>query len=180
MRFLCLYLLSFIVNNNTAFMSPPSLRSQNGLLFPPRPCQAPAPFSRTPRSLFSVPDGEELGEGEGEGDDKANGDSLQRELSSRLTNLTTIEELEYRVNKLKLEEANIERFKKAAPRFLPYTECKNWVHAWGRRWESKEEWEAWIADGEKRNSYIPSDPEKYYTKTGSWEGWEEFLGVRDA
>ena len=38
----------------------------------------------------------------------------------------------------------------------------------------------WIADGEKRNSYIPSDPEKYYTRTGSWEGWEEFLGVRDS
>ena len=58
-----------------------------------------------------------------------------------MAHLTTIDELEYRVHKLKLEQANIERFKKAGPRFLPYMECKNWVQAWGRRWESKEEWE---------------------------------------
>ena len=106
-------------------------------------------------------------------------DGLKRELDSRLQNLTIIEELDYRVQKLRLEEQNIASFKKAKPRFLPYKECKNWVQAWGRRWESKEEWESWIADGEKRNAYIPSDPEVYYTKTGSWEGWDLFLGVKE-
>jgi len=30
-------------------------------------------------------------------------------------------------------------------------------------------------EGEKRNSYIPSDPEKYYTRMGVWKGWDDFL-----
>ena len=34
-------------------------------------------------------------------------------------------------------------------------------------------------DGEKRNSYIPSDPEEYYMRVGGWRGWEHFLGVED-
>jgi hypothetical protein len=38
----------------------------------------------------------------------------------------------------------------------------------------------WIADGEKRNSYIPSRPEEYYTRTGDWISWvreNEYVGV---
>jgi len=38
----------------------------------------------------------------------------------------------------------------------------------------------WIQRGEKRNPYIPSDPEGYYSTTGEWKSWEDFLGVDDA
>jgi len=88
-----------------------------------------------------------------------------------------IEDLDWRVEKLRLEEANTRRFLKSGPRFLPYGECKQWVQAWGERWKSAEEWNEWIAAGEKRNSYIPSRPEEYYTRTGDWISWEDFLGV---
>jgi hypothetical protein len=29
----------------------------------------------------------------------------------------------------------------------------------------------WIQSGEKRNSYIPSRPDEYYTRTGRWISW---------
>jgi hypothetical protein len=51
-----------------------------------------------------------------------------------------LEDLEWRVAKLRLEEANTKRFLKAGPRFLPYEECRKWVQAWGNRWQSAQEW----------------------------------------
>ena len=65
-----------------------------------------------------------------------------------------IDDLNWRVEKLRLEERNTQRFLKAGPRFLPYQECRKWVQAWGR-WKSEEDWRQWISMGEKRNSYIP-------------------------
>ena len=29
----------------------------------------------------------------------------------------------------------------------------------------------WIAEGEKRNSYVPSRPDEYYSNTGDWISW---------
>ena len=88
-----------------------------------------------------------------------------------------IEDLGWRVQKLRLEEANKRRFLKSGPRFLPYKDVQKWVQAWGDRWTSEEEWKEWISAGEKRNSYIPSRPDEYYTRTGDWISWEDFLGV---
>lgn len=65
-----------------------------------------------------------------------------------------MEDLAWRVEKLRLEEQNIKRFLKAKPVFLPYEECRKWVQAFGR-WRTEEDWLEWIAMGEKRNSYIP-------------------------
>jgi len=89
-----------------------------------------------------------------------------------------LEDLSWRVEKLRLEEANKRRFLKSGPRFLPYGECQKWVHAWGERWANAGEWNEWISYGEKRNSYIPSRPEEYYTRRGAWVSWEDFLGVK--
>ena len=50
-----------------------------------------------------------------------------------------LEDLNWRVEKLRLEEANTRRFLKAKPRFLPYDECAKWVQAFGR-WRTKEDW----------------------------------------
>lgn len=51
-----------------------------------------------------------------------------------------LEDLDWRVEKLRLEEANKRRFLKSGPRFLPYEEAKKWVQAWGERWISEKEW----------------------------------------
>jgi hypothetical protein len=88
-----------------------------------------------------------------------------------------LDDLTWRVEKLRLEEANIKRFLKSGPRFLPYDECRKWVQAWGSRWSTEQEWKSWIATGEKRNPYIPSRPNEYYGKIGKWVSWEHFLGT---
>jgi len=50
-----------------------------------------------------------------------------------------IEDLSWRVAKLRLEEANTRRFLKARPRYLPYDECRKWVQAWNR-WDNEQDW----------------------------------------
>ena len=89
---------------------------------------------------------------------------------------SVLNDLNWRVEKLRLEEANTRRFLKSGPRFLPYEECRKWVKAW-YRWENEQEWKEWIDEGEKRNSYIPARPDEYYGKRGEWKNWEHFLGV---
>jgi len=76
------------------------------------------------------------------------------------TGSVLIEDLSWRVEKLRLEEQNRERFLKSKPRFLPYEECRKWVQAFGR-WKTEEDWKEWISMGEKRNSYIPVSESKF-------------------
>lgn len=127
--------------------------------------------------------------GSGNGDDLLNGDealfaSIDENKSTKSNNqkkeesVVDFDDLSWRMNKLRLEEANTRRFLKAGPRFLPYNECRKWVKAWNR-WETEEEWKGWIDEGEKRNSYIPARPDEYYGKLGQWKGWDHFLGVSD-
>mmetsp|Transcript_7716 Transcript_7716/g.16087 ORF Transcript_7716/g.16087 Transcript_7716/m.16087 type:complete len:217 (-) Transcript_7716:98-748(-) len=86
-----------------------------------------------------------------------------------------IDDLAWRVAKLRLEEENTRRFLRAGPRFLPYEECRKWVAAWNR-WDTEEDWKNWIREGEKRNAYIPARPDEYYGKIGKWISWDHFLG----
>lgn len=87
-----------------------------------------------------------------------------------------LNDLTWRVEKLRLEEQNKRRFLKSGARFLPYEECRKWVQAWGKSyWQTRDDWYSWIAMGEKRNAYIPSRPDEYYTKSGDWISWEHFL-----
>mmetsp|Transcript_1079 Transcript_1079/g.2373 ORF Transcript_1079/g.2373 Transcript_1079/m.2373 type:complete len:299 (+) Transcript_1079:123-1019(+) len=112
----------------------------------------------------------------------SNNDPLQRmsaeDVRGRPSGVV-MEDLDWRLMKLKLEEENTRRFLTSGPRFLPYQECRKWVQAWGQRWRTQKDWNYWIECGEKRNSYIPSRPEEYYTKRGSWISWAHFLGVDD-
>ena len=110
------------------------------------------------------------------GDDTNENDEENEEEEQLGDEGVVIEDLNWRVEKLRLEEQNTRRFLKAKPRFLPYEDCRQWVQAWGQRWETKEDWRNWIAMGEKRNSYIPSKPDDYYTSLGEWKGWAHFLG----
>lgn len=86
-----------------------------------------------------------------------------------------VDDLSWKLARVRLEQENTKRFLKAGPRFLPYEECRNWVTAWNR-WETEEDWKAWIREGEKRNAYIPARPDEYYGRLGQWKGWAHFLG----
>ena len=59
-----------------------------------------------------------------------------------------LEDLSWRVEKLRLEEANKRRFLKAKPIFLPYDECRKWVQAWGRRWTCEDDWYVYLEAAE--------------------------------
>lgn len=86
-----------------------------------------------------------------------------------------LEDLDWRIAKIRLEEQNIQRMLKSRPRKLPYEECRRWVQAWGGRWLTEEDWNDWILMGEKRNAYIPASPDDYYSRTGDWVSWHHFL-----
>lgn len=87
---------------------------------------------------------------------------------------SAMNDLSWRVEKLRLEEQNTKRFLKAGPRFLPYEECRKWVQAWSR-WDNEQDWRDWISMGEKRNPYVPARPDEYYGRLGKWISWEHFL-----
>ena len=78
-----------------------------------------------------------------------------------------IEDLSWRVEKLRLEEANKRRFLKAGPRFLPYDECKKWVQAWGNRWTSAQEWCVCLEPASKQTTILLSFSNELREKSSS-------------
>ena len=70
-----------------------------------------------------------------------------------------VDDLSWKLVKIRLEQENTKRFLKAGPRFLPYEECRNWVTAWNR-WDTEQDWKNWIREGEKRNAHIPARPDE--------------------
>jgi hypothetical protein len=135
-----------------------------------RPCWTPDPLApfRSATNLTMMTVNNDFIDIDGIGNDENN---------ERLLNSALMDDLSWRVQKLRLEEENTKRFLRSGPRFLPYEDCRKWVQAWGSRWTSEKEWKSWIANGEKRNAYIPSRPEEYYRKLGKWVSWEHFLGT---
>ena len=85
------------------------------------------------------------------------------------------DELYYRINQKRLEDAWINSRIKGRPRFLSYQRCSTWAKA-QNMWATKEEWVEWIAMGEGKPSIVPSDPERHYSMCGTWISWEDFLG----
>uniref|UniRef100_A0A7S0B905 Uncharacterized protein n=1 Tax=Pyrodinium bahamense TaxID=73915 RepID=A0A7S0B905_9DINO len=89
--------------------------------------------------------------------------------------LEPLDEADYlMLHRAELMEGYRQSILRRRPRFLPFDECTKWVQAMGL-WDNKEEWQEWIANGEKRNPYIPSRPDEYYGKLGQWQGWSFFL-----
>ena len=89
----------------------------------------------------------------------------------------SVDDLSWKLAKIRLEQENTKRFLKAGPRFLPYEECRNWVTAWNR-WDTEQDWKNWIREGEKRNAYIPARPDEYYGKLGQWKVGLTFWGEK--
>ena len=86
------------------------------------------------------------------------------------------ESLYIRVARMRLEEENKKRFLKSRAAKLSYVKCKQWAQA-QNMWHSREEWYNWIDQGEGLSAYIPSDPEHFYTRQGTWISWDDFLGI---
>ena len=150
-------------------------------------------YRRTDLALLMASEAKDTDE-ENKDDDDDDGDSLGEPG-------VVLNDLDWRVEKLRLEEQNTERFLRAPARFLPYDECCKWVQAFGR-WETESDWREWIEMGEKRNAYIPvgiegihfprvdlfyslpilmptqSRPDEYYGRLGQWVSWKEFLTGR--
>lgn len=58
------------------------------------------------------------------------------------------------------------------PRFLPFMGARQWARA--MPFETEDDWREWIRAGEKRNAYVPSNPDEVYEGKG-WAGWADFL-----
>jgi len=61
---------------------------------------------------------------------------------------------------------------KRKPRWLPFFQARQWARAmW---FTTEKDWRNWISDGEKRNPYLPSNPDIVYADNG-WVSWHDFL-----
>lgn len=105
--------------------------------------------------------------------------SISRLAGEGKKELVFLDEKDYlRLFRLELEEHAKRALFRRTRRFLPFEDCVKWVRAMGY-WDSQQEWEEWIALGEKRNPYIPTRPDEYYGKLGQWKGWSYFLGSKE-
>ena len=78
----------------------------------------------------------------------------------------------WRVDRARLKEQWSSRIMKRRPRFLPFDAARQWARA--MHLEKEYDWREWIADGERRNPYVPSLPDEVYSDSG-WAGWHDFL-----
>jgi hypothetical protein len=77
--------------------------------------------------------------------------------------------LAWRVERARLEQQRSREVLKRRPRFLPFTGARQWARA--MFFTSEADWRDWIDAGEKRNPYIPCEPDKIYADAG-WQGWD--------
>ena len=89
-------------------------------------------------------------------------------------NNVVIEDLSWRVAKVRLEEANTQRFLKRKPIKLSYADSQKWIQ---RNWapKTKQEFEDLVANGNLRTPYISKNPEDYYGERGEWISWDHYL-----
>jgi len=96
------------------------------------------------------------------------GNALCKELRQRH------EEMQIEKTRCALEEQHTKSFLKSRPRKLTYQQARLWVQN-NIGIETKEEWEDFLEMGYIKSSYIPNNPEEYYTLTREWISWDHFL-----
>lgn len=97
--------------------------------------------------------------------------------NSEETDKQIMEEISWRAAKVKLEEADRQRFSrvlKRKPIKLSYLDARRWVQK-NLGPDTREEFDDLVANGNLRTPYIPKQPEEYYTATGDWISWDHFL-----
>eukprot|EP01082_Thalassiosira_pseudonana_P005896 g5614.t1 g5614 contig2:913544-914167(+) len=94
--------------------------------------------------------------------------------NSNQTDTVHIDELNWRLAKLRLEESYTKRILSRKPIKLPYEQSRKWIQ---RNWnpKTKEEFEDLVLNGNLRTPYISKRPEEYYGERGEWVSWEHYL-----
>lgn len=80
---------------------------------------------------------------------------------------------DWRVERARLEERNIERLRRSKPRYGSFAFTSNIVQRLGL--SNEQEWREWLELGEGWSPYLPRDPERVYTDKGQWLGWRRWL-----
>jgi len=108
-------------------------------------------------------------------EDQPNSESGERNSRGNEHDAAEWESLYIRTARMRLEEENKRRFLKSRAAKLPYEQCKEWAQS-QNMWHSKKDWYEWVELGENLSAYIPSDPEAYFSRQGTWVSWDDFLG----
>jgi hypothetical protein len=77
-----------------------------------------------------------------------------------------------RIERARLQERYDRGVRARRPAFLPFVSARQWARA--MHFTKEADWREWIENGEKRNAYIPSNPDEIYAQKG-WAGWYDFL-----
>lgn len=77
----------------------------------------------------------------------------------------------WRIQQARLDAEWSASVRRRKPRWLPFHQARQWARAmW---FATEKDWRTWISNGEKRNPYIPSNPEVVYAD--DWISWSDFL-----
>lgn len=104
-------------------------------------------------------------------DDQSNNDGEPNQVE----NMIIIEELSWRVAKVRLEEANTKRFLNRKPLKMSYLQSRQFIQ---RNWgpiRTRKEFEDLVSNGDLKTPYISKRPEEYYGRRGEWISWEHYL-----
>ena len=88
------------------------------------------------------------------------------------------EEIQIEEARCALEKQHTRSFLKSRPRKLPFKHARVWVQK-NLGVDTKEEWVDFLEMGYIKSTYIPDNPEEYYTSTGEWISWDHFLNGSD-
>lgn len=107
----------------------------------------------------------------GSEDDQGNNDGEPNQVE----NMILIDELSWRVAKVRLEEANTKRFLNRKPLKMSYLQSRQFIQ---RNWgpiRTRKEFEDLVSNGDLKTPYISKRPEEYYGRRGEWISWEHYL-----
>ena len=130
----------------------------------PRSLSRCAAFSRAPPPLLQVLDPDD-------NDDETSPEKMDNDDETSPEKMDRAR-LNERVDRARLNEQWSKSIMKRRPRFLPFDAARQWARA--MHLETEDDWREWIADGEKRNPYVPSKPDEVYSDSG-WLGFHDFL-----
>ncbi|KAL7532308.1 hypothetical protein ACHAXR_004553 [Thalassiosira sp. AJA248-18] len=147
-----------------------------------RPTTTPASTNSNPLlghlSMATNNNNDDGSNSEGNDDTSTNDDASPSSSSPKNNNEKNVlideDELSWRVAKVRLEDANTQRFLRRKPIKLSYSQSQKWIQMnWAP--ETKQEFEDLVANGNLRTPYISKRPEEYYGERGEWISWDHYL-----
>ncbi|KAL7460794.1 hypothetical protein ACHAXS_001235 [Conticribra weissflogii] len=110
----------------------------------------------------------------GNDSNKDNLEPLGKDDKPEINDTQYLDEISWRVAKVRLEEANTQRLLRRKPIKLGYETSRRWIQMnWAPK--SKEEFFDLVDNGNLRTPYISKNPEEYYGARGEWISWDHYL-----